>query len=147
MQFHQLQRRHANRKRMIVGRGGKRGKTSGRGGKGQTARSGHKIYPQIRDVIKRIPKLRGRGKSSFKSFAEPTVPVNLEVLERSLESGAAVNPETLVASGIVSRKSGRMPRIKILGRGAVTKKFSISGCAISASANAAIAKAGGTVSS
>ena len=42
-----------------VGRGGKRGKTSGRGGKGQTARSGNKIRPEWRDLIKKIPKRRG----------------------------------------------------------------------------------------
>lgn len=147
MQFHTLTRTHKNKRSVPVGRGGKRGKTSGRGGKGQTARSGHKIYPQIRDVIKRIPKLRGRGKSSFKSIQEPAVPVNLEALERAFESGAAVNPETLLASGIVSRKSGRTPRIKILGTGAVTKKLSVSGVDISATAKAAIEKAGGSVAS
>ena len=51
-----------------VGRGGKRGKTSGRGTKGQNARAGRKKRPEMRDFIKRIPKLRGRGKSPFKSF-------------------------------------------------------------------------------
>src|SRR3989338_458729 len=145
MQFHTLKRVHKNKRSVPVGRGGKRGKTSGRGGKGQAARSGHKIYPQVRDVIKRIPKLRGRGKSSFKSFAEPVVPVNLESLERAFESGAAVNPESLISSGLVSKKSGRMPRIKILGTGSVTKKLSISGVGISASARAAIEKAGGAI--
>jgi large subunit ribosomal protein L15 len=47
------------RKSIVVGRGGKRGKTSGRGGKGQTARAGHKIRPEIRDLIKKLPKRRG----------------------------------------------------------------------------------------
>jgi large subunit ribosomal protein L15 len=130
---------------MTVGRGGKRGKTSGRGGKGQTARSGHKIYPQIRDVIKRIPKLRGRGKSSFKSFQELATPVNLEALERAFDSGATVTPESLFHAGVISKKSGYLPRVKILGEGALTKNLTISGCSISASARAAVEKAGGSV--
>ena len=51
-----------------MGRGGTRGKTAGRGTKGQNARAGRKKRPELRDIIKRIPKLRGRGKSSLKSF-------------------------------------------------------------------------------
>ena len=43
----------------MVGRGGKHAKTSGRGGKGQTARAGNKRRPELRDVIKRLPKNRG----------------------------------------------------------------------------------------
>jgi large subunit ribosomal protein L15 len=58
---------------MIVARGGKRGKTAGRGTKGQKARAGHKIRPEIRDVIKRIPKMRGRGKNSNLSIQEKPV--------------------------------------------------------------------------
>ena len=68
MQFHTLKRKTANKKSRQVGRGGTRGKTSGRGTKGQNARAGRKKRPELRDFIKRIPKLRGRGKSSFKSF-------------------------------------------------------------------------------
>lgn len=55
-------------KSVQVGRGGKRGKTSGKGTKGQNARAGRKKRPEIRDFIKRFPKLRGRGKNSLKSF-------------------------------------------------------------------------------
>jgi len=52
-----------------VGRGGKHAKTSGRGGKGQTARSGNKRRPELRDIIKRLPKNRGyQFKSIQKSF-------------------------------------------------------------------------------
>ncbi len=145
MQFHTLQRVHKNRRSVQVGRGGKRGKTSGRGGKGQTARSGHKIYPQMRDMIKRIPKLRGRGKSSFKSFAPLAVPVNLDLLEKHFENGASVTRETLLAKKIISREAGKIPRIKILGRGTLGKKLTLSGLAVSASAKAAVLKAGGSV--
>src|SRR3989344_724415 len=145
MQFHTLKRIHKNKRSVQVGRGGKRGKTSGRGGKGQTARAGHKMYPQIRDMIKRIPKLRGRGKQSFKSFQEKYTPVNLEIIEKAYEQGSAVSPKTLISAGIISLKSGKIPLVKILGRGAVSKKFTVSGCAVSASAKAAIEKAGGQV--
>ncbi len=128
-----------------MGRGGKRGKTSGRGGKGQTARAGHKKYPEIRDMIKRIPKLRGRGKQSFKSFQIPFIPINLEVIEKVYASGSTVSPETLLVAKVISLASGNVPKVKILGRGALTKKLTISGCAISASAKTAVEKAGGVV--
>lgn len=68
MQFHNLKRKTKRKKVQQVGRGGKRGKTSGRGTKGQNARAGRKKRPELRDIIKRIPKLRGRGRSSLKSF-------------------------------------------------------------------------------
>lgn len=68
MQFHNLRAKTKRKFSRQVGRGGTRGKTSGRGTKGQNARAGHKKRPEMRDIIKRIPKLRGRGKSSLKSF-------------------------------------------------------------------------------
>jgi large subunit ribosomal protein L15 len=68
MQYHSLKRKTPNKKSRQVGRGGTRGKTSGRGTKGQNARAGHKNRPELRDFIKRIPKLRGRGKNSNKSI-------------------------------------------------------------------------------
>ena len=63
MQIHNVKRTTKLKTQTQVGRGGKRGKTSGRGTKGQKARSGHKIRPAFRDIIKKIPKLRGRGKN------------------------------------------------------------------------------------
>lgn|SRR3990167_2121647 len=59
MQIHNLKRTHENKKDRIVGRGGKHAKTSGRGGKGQTARAGNKRRPELRDIIKKLPKNRG----------------------------------------------------------------------------------------
>jgi ribosomal protein L15 len=59
MQIHNLKRIHKNKKDRLIGRGGRHGKTSGRGGKGQTARSGNKRRPELRDIIKRLPKNRG----------------------------------------------------------------------------------------
>src|SRR6185295_13413268 len=59
MQINNLKRLHKNKKDRIVGRGGKHAKTSGRGGKGQTARAGNKRRPELRDIIKKLPKNRG----------------------------------------------------------------------------------------
>lgn len=59
MQIHTLKRIHKNKKDRLVGRGGKHAKTSGRGGKGQTARAGNKRRPELRDIIKKLPKNRG----------------------------------------------------------------------------------------
>lgn len=68
MQTHEIKRNTPNRDRRYVGRGGKRGKTAGRGTKGQNARAGRKIKPVIRDFIKKIPKNRGY---KFKSIKAP----------------------------------------------------------------------------
>jgi len=65
MQIHNLKRQHKNKRDRLVGRGGKHAKTSGRGGKGQTARAGNKRRPELRDIIKKLPKNRGY---QFKSF-------------------------------------------------------------------------------
>lgn len=96
-------------------------------------------------MIKRIPKLRGRGKQSFKSFQEKPTPVNLEIIEQAYPKGGAVSPETLLAAKVISRQSGRIPLVKILGGGSISRKIAVSGCAVSASARTAIEKAGGTI--
>lgn len=59
MQIHELKRKNKNKRDRLVGRGGKHAKTSGRGGKGQTARAGNKRRPELRDIIKKLPKNRG----------------------------------------------------------------------------------------
>ena len=70
MQIHNLKRTHKNKKDRLVGRGGKHAKTSGRGGKGQTARAGNKRRPELRDIIKKLPKRRGY---QFQSVRKPFV--------------------------------------------------------------------------
>ncbi|OIO49751.1 MAG: hypothetical protein AUJ39_00315 [Parcubacteria group bacterium CG1_02_42_13] len=59
MQLHELAPIHINKGKKRIGRGGKRGTYSGRGTKGQKARAGHRIRPAERDLIQRLPKLRG----------------------------------------------------------------------------------------
>jgi len=130
-----------------VGRGGKRGKTSGRGGKGQTARAGHKIRPEVRDLIKKLPKRRGHGKNRARTVRTNRIAistVNLAALEAAYAAGETVSPATLLAKGLVRRAKGRAPVVKILGTGALTKALVIKGCTTSASARAAIIAAGGT---
>jgi large subunit ribosomal protein L15 len=142
MQIHNLKRKTENKKTPIVGRGGKRGKTSGRGGKGQTARAGHKVRPEMRDLIKRIPKLRGYA---FNSYAEKAFPVNLSAIEFIFSNNDSVTPATLVEKGIAERRNGKLPNIKILSMGDLTKKINVSGCSVSALAKEKIEKAGGSV--
>ena len=145
MQLHQLQRVHPNKRKTTVGRGGKRGKTSGRGGKGQTARAGNKPRPEFRDALMKIPKQRGRGTNTFKSFAPDHSIVSVADLERAFAAGDTVTLETLLAKGLISRRAGVLPQVKILGDGEITKKISVSGCAASASARHKIEAAGGTI--
>lgn len=145
MQIHQLQREHPRRRARQVGRGGKRGKTSGRGTKGQKARAGHKIRPEIRDEIKKLPKLRGHGKNSNPSIQTKLAVINLVKLEKYFAIGEVVSPETLVAKHLLNRVKGKLPVVKILGTGAVTKALTIAGCQVSASAQKQLEALGGTI--
>jgi len=78
MQTHQLQPNHISESRKRVGRGGKKGTYSGKGGKGQTARAGRKLAPIIRELIKRYPKLKGYRQ--FEMQGKNTAVANLELL-------------------------------------------------------------------
>ena len=142
MQLNQLKRIHKNKSAKRVARGGKRGKTAGRGTKGQKARAGHRMRPELRDIIKKIPKLRGYR---FKSFAIKPVAVNLSKIEVAFSSGDVVSPETLFIKKLIKKVGGKLPKVKILATGEITKKIELAGCLISLSAKSAIEKAGGTV--
>ena len=142
MQMNTLKR---NTKRMTSrqrGRGGKRGKTSGRGTKGMLARDGYKRRPEMRDIIKRLPKLRGYA---FNSFQKKVSVISLELIEKHFKAGSVVSPATLIKEGLVEKISGVVPPVKILSDGEISKKISVSGCAVSKGAKAKIEKAGGTV--
>lgn len=145
MQINQVVRRNPNKPRMTVARGGKRGKTSGRGGKGQSARAGNKRRPEWRDIIKRIPKLRGRGVNLNKAFATKPSLVNLSKIETVFKANDSITPTILVEKGAIELVSGKIPRVKILGDGEITKSVKISGCTFSKSAKEKIEKVGGTV--
>lgn len=131
-----------------IGRGGKRGKMSGRGHKGQTARAGNSTRPEMREQIKKLPKLRGHGVNRAEAVnAERIRPVvvNLSALQAAFEAGSTVSPKTLVAAGVVTAVRRRAPQVKILGTGELSKKLTIVDCDLSASARAKVSAAGGEV--
>ena len=142
MQLHELKPIHKKKRRKRVGRGGKRGTYSGRGIKGQSARSGRRMKPAIRSLIKRYPKLRGYrfGPQTIK----PAV-VNLEALEKKFKTGDKINPEILLKQRLIRKIKGRIPAVKILGKGKLTKSLTIEGCAISKTAKEQIEKNHGVV--
>ncbi len=143
MQINNLKRQHKNKKDRIIGRGGKHAKTSGRGGKGQTARAGNKRRPELRDIIKKLPKMRGY---QFNSFAvKPTV-LSLDKLAKAFPKGGDISPAILLENKIISKKKGFIPSVKILnGSEALSMKFKVSKCLVSSTAKEQIEKAGGQV--
>jgi large subunit ribosomal protein L15 len=137
----------ARKKRMRVGRGigSGKGKTSGRGGKGQTARSGVRIKGfeggQM-PLHRRLPK-RGFNNVFRLDFAE----INLDRLQEAIDAklvdvGSLVNAESLVKTGVLRRAKDGM---RLLGRGELKSKIDIEVHGASKSAIAAVEKAGGTV--
>jgi large subunit ribosomal protein L15 len=148
MQTNTLKAKTERIRSVRVGRGGKRGKTSGRGTKGQNARAGHRKRPEMRDIIKKLPKLRGHGKNRSRTVRidrTTYVPVNLAALETAFAAGDTVTPATLFKKGLVASRAGRVRQVKILGTGTLTKALSVSDVAASAAARAAIEKAGGSL--
>jgi large subunit ribosomal protein L15 len=143
MRLHDLKPRPGakhRRKRLGQGESSGHGKTSGRGGKGQTARSGSSIRIGFEGgqmpLIRRIPK---RG---FNNTRHGTryLPVNLETLNR-FDDGARVDEAALRSVGLAN---GRSDGVKILGDGELTKKLTVTAHAFSASAKAKIEAKGGT---
>lgn len=148
MQLHELVPATKRKAPKRIGLGGKRGKTSGRGGKGQTARTGNSTRSEMLEFIKKIPKLRGHGKNrarTVNSEKKDIMPINLSLIETHYENGGTVSPRSLVNLGLVSSFRKKVPIIKILGTGTLTKKVTIEGCAISESAKAKVETAGGKV--
>jgi len=148
MQTNNLVRKTKNQKKKIVGRGGKRGKTSGRGTKGQWAHGSHGVRPEMRDIIKKFPKLRGHGKNRARtvnsSVVKPTV-VKLGALNDVFKDGDIVSSKTLVAAGLAQKSKGKNPQVKILASGELNKKLKFVGVLVSDNAKTQIEKAGGSV--
>ena len=144
MQLHTLSYTGGRRRKKRIGRGGKCGTYSGRGTKGQKARSGHRIRPEIRDVIKKIPKKRGEHGGKLHSIATKPAIVNVEDLVRLLDV-SIVSPKTLHEAKLIRTMSGKLPKVKILGEGVITKAIAVEGCIVSAMARAKIEKAGGKI--
>ena len=151
MQIHNLQPTHKKRDSKRVGRGGKRGSTSGHGTKGQKGRAGARIRPGFRGgdnpIWKLFPKQRGASKKTdvthamFRVHPDKALVLNVGVLEKFFENGNRVDPKALVKKGLV--KTARAG-VKLLGDGELTKKLTVSGIAMSKSAQEKIIKAGGS---
>jgi large subunit ribosomal protein L15 len=143
MKLHEIKPTPGSTKRRKVvgrGRGSGRGTTAGRGGKGQTARTGSSIPAWFEGgqmpLIRRLPK-RGFTNIFKKNYAI----INIEILDR-FESGQEVTPALLVSQGLIrSRNDG----VKVLGTGALTKTLTVHAHKFSQSAAAKIEAAGGKV--
>ena len=141
MKLHELQPAEGSKfktKRVGRGIGSGTGKTSGKGHKGQNARSGGGVRPGFEGgqmpLYRRLPK---RGFTNI--FAKKYVTINVSDLEK-FDNGTQVTQELLKESGVVSKI---MDGIKILGRGELTKKLDVKVSKFSASAKEKIEKAGG----
>ena len=141
MQLHQIKPIHKPKKKKRLGQGDKfAGK--GRGSRGQKARAGRKLKPIIRELIKRYPKLRGY---KFKGRKKKLAVINLGILEKKFKSSDKVNPQTLLDLKLISKIKGKIPEVKILGRGEITKPLTIEDCLLSKQAKEKIEKTGGTI--
>lgn len=128
------------RRRVGRGPGSGLGKTSGKGGKGQTARTGGQTRPGFEGgqmpLIRRIPK---RGFTN--PFKQPAQVVNVRHLT-ILKEGVEVTPDTLFGAGLIRRPDHP---VKLLGMGDLKRKLVVKGVSVSASARAKIEQAGGTI--
>jgi large subunit ribosomal protein L15 len=143
MQLHDLQPKNDNEDKKRVGRGGARGKTSGRGHKGQLARAGGTPRPQLRDRIKKIPKLRGYDNNPVQ---EQPVAVNIGAIAQVAESGDYITPQFLAKTGLIQKEGNRLPKVKILGSGDIGVDVTVAECQTSETAQEKITEAGGRVS-
>lgn len=140
---HTIQSAHGSRhKSKRLGRGNASGKgtMSGRGGKGQTARSGggrRSYLRAFKPSLLKVPKLRG-----FNSFKPRPEIVTVSALNRIAVDGVLITPAWLKGKGVIgSTETG----VKIIGKAEIAKKLTIEGCLASKGAAAAIEKAGGTI--
>ncbi len=126
-----------------VGRGqsSTRGKQSGRGGKGQTARAGHKVRPEMRDIIKKLPKRRGYGKNRGRTVIPglSNRAISLTKIDQMFGAGE-VTKKMILEKGLSKSRQG----VTIVA-GETSKKYSFKGLRVTAQAKAAVEKAGGSV--
>lgn len=132
------------KKRKRVGRGGKRGGSSCKGGKGQTQRSGAKIRIGFEGgqmpLFRRLPK---RGFSNFDHATNYTI-VNLQTIDTAFEAGDLVTKDLLLEKGLIKvQKGDKNFLLKVLGKGTLSKKLTIQADAFSDSALNNIKNSGG----
>lgn len=137
---------HKAERRVGRGHGSGRGKTAGRGTKGQKARSGGHVNRSFNGgqtrLNKRLPFVRGLGNGTS-VFSDNYTIINIVDLEQ-FEAGAQVRPEDLHKQGLVTAAEGN-GLIKILGDGELDHALTVHAHKFSASAKAKIEAAGGSV--
>jgi large subunit ribosomal protein L15 len=133
----------ANKKKTIVGRGiGSKGRTCGRGNKGQNSRSGGGVSPGFEGgQMPLFRRLARRGFSNYE-FKVVYLPISLDVLSANFEDGETVNLDALKAKGLVR---GQQNQVKILSDGDLKKKLVIEGLKVSVAAGEKIKAAGGEI--
>jgi large subunit ribosomal protein L15 len=140
MQIHNLKPKTKIQKSQRIGRGGKRGTYSGKGGKGQTAHGGRKIPSELKEQILRLPKLRGATNRTVK----------VEIFEIQLKTLVQKCPDNFKVSLESLRKIKLLPKrvtkFKIIGKASlIDKKLFLKNCPITKTGAALIEKAGGKV--
>ena len=143
MQLHDLVST-TNKLKKRIGRGGKRGTTSGRGTKGQKSRSGHRMRPAVRDLILRLPKRRGYKNRpvSDKPFIVSLSRIAEKAKIFSKDKEIELNKSFLKEIGVLP--AGYEGEVKILG-GSIQSPVSVKGIKLSKSAKEKIEKAGGKI--
>ncbi len=136
MQFHNLEPTIKSKNKKRVGRGGGRGTYSGRGQKGQKAHGGRKIPKSaLRNVISRLPKLRGWKNSSKKEY----VRISLSDLSKYAKDGV------VTGDAVITRTADAKKEIKILANGDIREAITVVGIKVSKAAAEKIKKAGGKI--
>ncbi len=148
MKLHQLPKSTHQKTAQRVGRGGKRGTTSGRGQKGQKSRSGHRIRPAQRDVLLRIPKHRGFRNKPLTN--NPVFELNVNTLMTKAKP-LAEGKKALAIDATVLKQLGIIPLgykggVKVIGTAKESLALELHGIKVSASVRSAIEKAGGSIS-
>ena len=133
--------KNKKRKRLGRGTGSGLGKTSGRGHKGQRSRAGHSQHPTFQGGA--MPMIRRIAKRGFNNkFALVVGEVNVADLEANFDAGAEVTPDSLREKGLANYK---YDVLKVLAKGEISKKLTVSAHRFSKSAKEKIEKAGGSV--
>lgn len=145
MQLHQLKTIFHRSGKKRIGRGGKKGTYSGRGVKGQKARSGKKPrlgfaggdtplamkFPKKRGVVGKVKIRRGQ---KIQRYRIKPVSLNLKDINKAFKSGEAVTPKSLLKKGLIDKIKGRIPSVKILAQGELKKQLRFSGVKLSKAA-------------
>ena len=136
----------AHKKQKRIARGGKRGTTSGRGQKGQKSRSGSRMRPAVRDLLIRIPKLRGfRNKPQSAKSAVLSVGTLARALRPLREAKKTLSVDLTTLKEMKLLPIRYRGAVKVLGDGDIDFAIALKGIGVSAGAKAKIEKAGGRV--